>query len=86
MKSKEKNLILGFYKKSKKKNFCKATFFYFPFFSVSPNLANIRVDFAHNFEFLKFFVLFGKYVIYCKKNQVFFFHSLYHRAQKKFCL
>ena len=43
------------------------TFFYFPFFSVSPNLANIRVDFAQFFFIFLFYVLFGKYVIYCKK-------------------
>ena len=35
---------------------------------MSPNLANIRVDFAHNFEFLRLFLLlFGKYVIHCKQ-------------------
>ena len=49
--------------------FVMQLFLYFHFFSVSPKLANIRFDFAHNFEYLNFFVLFWKYEIYCKKNQ-----------------
>ena len=56
-----------FTRKVKQIFFSKATFFYFPFFSVSPILANIWVEFANNFKFFKCFVLFGKYVIYCKK-------------------
>ena len=40
-------------------------------FSVSLNLANIRVDIAHN---LIFFSLFGKYLIYSQNNQVSIFY------------
>ena len=37
--------------------FSKATFFHLNFFSVSPNLANIRVDFAHNLIFFYLFFI-----------------------------
>ena len=70
----EKKHFKVFWKKNQTYFFSKATFFLFSFFFVSPNLANIRVDFAHLFEFYEFFVLFWKYVIYCKKNQVFIFY------------
>ena len=71
---KKKNILWFCYKKNLSIFFSKATFFLFSFFSVSPNPANIRVNFAHNFEFYNFFVLFWKYVIYCKKNQVSIFY------------
>ena len=47
-----------FDKKNQTNIFRKTTFFLLSFFSVSPNLANIRVDFAHNLKFLNFFVSF----------------------------
>ena len=58
MKSKETKLNLGFLQKNSFFFFLVSLlFFYFHFFSESPNLANIRVDFAHNFEFVNFFCI-----------------------------
>ena len=67
---KNKIYIQLFYRRSQTIVFSNATFFYFHFISVSKNLANIRVDFTHDFLFLIFVVLFWYYVIYCKKKKV----------------
>ena len=73
MKSKERNLILGFLqKKVKQFYFSKATFFYFPFFSVSPNFANIWVDFANNLNFFDLLVYLGNMWIIAKKKSIYY--------------
>ena len=42
-----------FKRKVKQFFFSKATLFYFHLISVTSNLANVRVDFSHHFEFIK---------------------------------
>ena len=55
----KKFIFRVFTRKVKQFFFSKATFFYLHLISVSSNLANVRVDFAHHFEFFKNFVLLG---------------------------
>ena len=61
--------------------FNKATFFYFHFIPVSPNLANVRVDFAHHFDFLfKFCIIWVICDLLQKKLRFYLLHSMPHRA------